>query len=60
MDKPSIIPLLKLERIMILRAVTELGMSRKTAKVLGIGYTTLYTKMKRYKREIEELKKGKP
>ena len=49
METPTIIPLAALERIMILRTMKQYPNMKDAAKVLGIGKTTLYRKLKEYK-----------
>jgi len=49
MDTPPIIPLAKLERIMIVRALQQYPNVKEAAQVLGIGKTTLYRKLAEYK-----------
>ena len=45
MNTSPIIPLAKLERIMIVRALQQYPNVREAAQVLGIGKTTLYRKL---------------
>jgi len=49
MNTSPIIPLAKLERIMIVRALQQYPNVKEAAQVLGIGKTTLYRKLAEYK-----------
>src|SRR6202051_2931532 len=54
-DRNEIVPLEELERRAILRALRETGDKLIAARMLGIGKTTLYRKLKRY--DMEHAKK---
>src|ERR1700686_1863187 len=54
-DRNEIVPLEELERRAILRALRETGDKLIAARMLGIGKTTLYRKLKRY--DMEHTKK---
>ena len=51
MDELPIIPLAKLEEIMIFRALARFPNKRDVCKALKIGRTTLYRKLAQYERE---------